>query len=313
MNVSRIRFNIYNIYLMSTRKHKHQKKRAKKNKTRKYKQESCSPKKNGEALPFTCYTSEALINIKNAWNMRHPDQIIDSNSPREIWEKMKEFTSDTCSSESCWLRHQCIKNDLDKSLWSNSFAPYSPKNWNKNPNEWLTTTDIQKVMAQWERAYPNFVFIGPSPIDYDEHVIFGECVWEELCKFSLNEYRRKGKDKIGVIFNLDEHTEPGSHWVALFIDATKKKIYYFDSYGDDIPDQIDKFSEEIKSQSENFGEKFEKSISKKRHQYGNSECGMYSLFFIIQLLKGTPHSTFEKIRVPDSKMTKMRKQYFNTR
>ena len=49
MNVSRIRFNIYNIYLMSTRKHKHQKKRAKKNKTRKYKQESCSPKKNGEA------------------------------------------------------------------------------------------------------------------------------------------------------------------------------------------------------------------------------------------------------------------------
>ena len=72
---------------------------------------------------------------------------------------MREFTKNTCSSESCWLRHQCIKNDIDRSMWDNNFAPYSPKNWKQNPNEWLTTTDIQKVMGQWEKAHPNFIFI----------------------------------------------------------------------------------------------------------------------------------------------------------
>ena len=197
-------------------------------------------------------------------------------------------------------------------MWDNNFAPYSPKNWKQNPNEWLTTTDIQKVMGQWERAHPNFIFIGPSPIDYDEHVAFGECVWEELCKFSLLKYKKQGINKIGVIFNLDKHTQPGSHWVALFIDGEKKKIYYFDSYGDEIPEEIEKFSSEVSRQSEKFGEKYEQIISKNRHQYGNSECGMYSLFFIVQLLKGTPHSTFEKYRVPDSKMTQLRKEFFNS-
>ena len=300
---------------MPGRKHNHTKKHkklhSKSNKTRKFKKDACSPKKNGEALPFTCYTAKSLHKLKKIWNMRHPDQHITSNNPRQIWKQMKRFTKDTCSSESCWLRHQCIKNDIDKSLWETNFAPESPDEWKKNPKEWLTTTDIQRVMGQWERAHSNFEFIGPSPIDYDDHVVFGECVWEELCKFSLRNYRRRGINKIGVIFNLDTHTQPGSHWVALFIDCLKRKIYYFDSYGDDIPEQINKFSEEIKQQSENFGEKYEKIISKKRHQYGNSECGMYCLYFIIQMLQGTPHSTFETIRIPDSKMVKMRKEYFN--
>ena len=279
--------------------------------TKKFKKHACSPKKKGEALPFTCYTTQALHKLKKIWNMRHPDQPIHSNHPRDIWKHLRYYTKNTCSSESCWLRHQCIKNDIDKSMWSDNFAPLSPKNWKTNPNEWLTTTDIQKVMGQWEKAHNNFSFIGPSPIDYDSHVAFGECVWEELCKFSLAKYLREGKTKIGVIFNLDKHTQPGSHWVAVFIDCIKKQVIYFDSYGDNIPRRINKFCNEIINQSESFGEKYQQIISKKRHQYGNSECGMYCLFFIIQLLKGTKHATFEKNRIPDSKMTKLRKQLFN--
>ena len=48
---------------MSTRKH-NKKSKTKKNKTMKFKKEACSPKKNGEALPFTCYTTDALIKLK---------------------------------------------------------------------------------------------------------------------------------------------------------------------------------------------------------------------------------------------------------
>ena len=46
----------------------------------------------------------------------------------------------------------------------------------------------------------------------------GKCVWEELCKFELEKQIEKGKNKIGIIFNLDKHYQSGSHWVSLFID-----------------------------------------------------------------------------------------------
>jgi hypothetical protein len=273
----------------------------------------CSPKNKKDVLPYTCYTTSALDKLKTVWNARHPDQTINSNSPREIWEKLRHYMQDTCSTESCWLRHQCIKHDIDKSLWGKHFAPYSPAKWKENPKEWLTTVDIQKVMAQWEKAYKHFEFIGPSPIDYDTHMVFGECVWEELCKFSLGQMKRRGITKVGVIFNLDKHNQSGSHWVAVFIDMKTHKIYYFDSYGDPIPSRISKFCDFVKKQGENFGENYEIVISKKRHQYSNSECGMYSMYFLLQLLQGTPHSTFEKVRVPDSLMLKLRKEYFNSK
>ena len=33
-----------------------------------------------------------------------------------------------------------------------------------------------------------FLFLGPSPVDYDEKLLYNECVWEDLCKFFFNKY-----------------------------------------------------------------------------------------------------------------------------
>ena len=51
-------------------------------------------------------------------------------------------------------------------------------------------------MKQYEDAFPFFEFIGPSPIDYDKHIAYGECVWEELCEFSLEAQIKEKKPKI---------------------------------------------------------------------------------------------------------------------
>lgn len=290
---------------MTTKKHRHR--HRKKSKT--IKKDKCSPKKGEDTLPFTCYTSDALNKIKNVWNARHPDDKIISTKPREIWEQLRLQMSDTCNSESCWLRHQCIKHDIDRNLFGNMFAPISPEKWKRNPNEWLTTVDIQKVMKQWEKADPTFIFLGPSPINYDTHIMYNECVWEDICKFDLLDTIKNNIKKVGMIFNLDRHTEPGSHWVAIYIDINKEEIYYFDSYGDDIPKQLLKLCENVKEQSDN---KYKIFVNKKVHQRGNSECGMYCLYFIIQLLNGTHFDTFQTERVPDEKMEKLRKEYFNS-
>ena len=50
---------------------------------------------------------------------------------------------------------------------------------------------------------------------------------------------------------------------------------------------------------------------KRRHQYSESECGMYSLYFIIQLLKDRPMAMFQKQSIKDERMQRLRKLYFN--
>jgi hypothetical protein len=295
------------------RKKKTKRRRRRRKKTKKIKLEKCAPRTKDETLDFTCYTKDALEKMKNVWNSRHPDVKILETNVREIWKKLKSYMSTSCNKESCWLRNKEISSGLEKSILNNTFAPYQPMEWKKNPYEWLSSVDIQKVMKQYENTYKCFDFIGPSPIDFDEHKLYGECVWEELCKFNLIKEIKKGKNKIGIIFNTDPHTKSGAHWIALFINAKKKKIVYMDSYGDKPPKEINALAKRIQIQSSKLGEQYEYVKTNMRHQYSNSECGMYCLYFIIQSLKDKSWTYFNNHRISDKKMKKLRKIYFNVK
>ena len=287
-------------------------KRRNKKTMRNIKKEQCSPKPNGEVLDFTCYSKSSIHMLKDSWNLRHPDVTINSNDVREIWHKLKYLMRNTCTKESCWLKHQCIKHDLPYGIYLDNFSPKQPKEWKSKPTTWLTSIDIEKFNHQYEKKYNDFRFLGPSPIDYDQRKMFNQCVWEELFRFQLMDYKNKGITKIGIIFNLDPHTEDGSHWVAMFINLKKKKIYYFDSYGDRPHKQITKFRKTVQQQGAHLGMNLKYKLLKKRHQYKNSECGMYCLYFIIKMLEGKPVEFFDK-RIDDDYMVKMRNKFFNKR
>ena len=99
---------------------------------------------------------------------------------------------------------------------------------------------------------------------------------------------RRGIYKIGIIFNLDPHYKSGSHWVSLFIDIKKGKIFFFDSAGDKVPKQIKKLSDNIIEQGKQLHPPIQFNFDEnhpKEHQFGDTECGIYSLFFIIHMLK----------------------------
>ena len=219
--------------------------------------------------------------------------------------------SSSCNKESCWLKHKCLKEGLDSSIVHNTFAPYQPLEWKKKPNEWLSSVDIQKVMKQYEKAYKCFEFLGPSPIDFDNHKLYGECVWEELCKFNLIDFIKRKKTKIGIIFNLDKHTQPGSHWVGMFINTKKKQITYMDSYGDPAPKEVNELAQRIQKQSQSLETPYVYNTTTLRHQYSNSECGMYCLHFIIESVKGKDWTYFNKMKISDKKMKRLRNIYFN--
>jgi hypothetical protein len=274
--------------------------------------QQCSPKTKKKG--YSCLTDDALYKLRDLWNIRHPDVAINSSDPKEIWEKMKTNMKSVCNKESCWLKQSFVHGTLNKEL-ETSFAPASPSEWKKNPNEWLSSLDIMNVMKQYEAAYKCFEFIGPSPIDYDTHKLYGECVWEELCHFSLENQIKNGKMKIGVIFNLDPHNRGGSHWVSLFINIKKKTIFYFDSAGDKIPTQIMKFVNTVKAQGQQLKKPIHFTFDQNypvEHQYGNTECGIYSLYFIVHMLDDEITGHYLKTHIlKDEYMEKFRKVYFN--
>lgn len=289
-----------------------------KNKTKKgFVKLNCSPEtKKNKINSYSCYTDENLHKLRDLWNARHPDDLIKTNDNNEIWIILKNKYSSVCNKESCWLNKLFGgKNKKYEKELLDSFAPEAPKEWKKHPNEWLSSLDIINVMNQYEKSYKCFEFIGPSPIDYDTHKIYGECVWEELCHFNLQDQINKKKNKIGIIFNLDPHYKKGSHWVSLFINIKKKTIYYFDSNGETSPKQIKKLSQNIINQ----GKKLKYPINFKydenhpvQHQYENTECGIYSLYFIIYMLEDKINGHYLKHHIlPDKYIEKYRKVFYN--
>ena len=245
---------------------------------RSFRRDKCAPKgKNTRSLSYSCYLPKDLLQLKNDWNVSNPQDVITSEDPKLIWQLLRQKKTG-CDRESCWA---------NKTLKKRVFAPAMPRSWKKNINEWLSSDEIEDVLNQYEKMYPEFEFIGPSPTDYFVKEYGDTCVWEELCKFNLKEMIDKGKTKIGVVFNLDPHYKSGSHWVALFINTLSKAVYYFDSTGARIHKYIQRFRKEVQAQAlSQLGQEYDfDSNFNVEHQYHNTECGMYVLFFIITMLK----------------------------
>jgi hypothetical protein len=299
---------------------------------------ACSPLINGKhVIKGSCYTADALEKIKIYYNKKNPTTQIKTKDPVELWKLLKSrLVECNDKKEDCWLnaiKDEKLKKELDEDL----FAPDSPPEWTKNPNEWLSNFDISKVLKQYEEAHPEFTYIEPSPIDFDKKPASyqGSCVSDELCNFSLKSYINKGKRKIGFVFNLDEHTKGGSHWVSMFLDLDDKFIFYFNSTGEAIPKEIEELKDRIIEQArkENIELVFIQNHPKS-HQRGNTECGMYSLFFIISMISmpgfkdsGEPEITAGSVKnnnlpkigmftnmnsIADQKMEEYRKIYFNS-
>jgi len=285
-----------------------------KNNMIKLKRLNCSPKPKGEINDFSCYTNKSLYKLRDLWNARHPDVKIVSNSPKEIHRLISEKLKSICNKESCWLKQKAEFGKIESDM-ADSFAPESPPEWKKNPNEWLSSIDIMNVMKQYEKAYKCFDFIGPTPIDFDTRKLYGECVWDELCNFSLEQQIKDGKKKIGIIFNTDPHDEPGQHWISMFINIKKKEIFFFDSTGDKPGKQIMALVDRIKEQGLNLKPKINFKFDSNEgieHQYGNTECGIYSLYFIVHMLEDKLTDHYLKTHIlKDEYMNKFRHIYFN--
>jgi len=259
----------------------------------------------------SCMTSEVLLKIRDEYNKDHDKKII-ATKPALIWHelRMKLDTKD----ERKWV-NEIDDPKLRAQIKKQLFAPESPPEWLKNPNEWLTNFDIDMVMEQYEMENKDFKYLGTTPIDYD-YIVDTQtqmCVEDDLCKFNLKELMSQGKHRFASVFNLDKHDQSGSHWVSVFIDVNKCIIMFFDSASGSVPKKITDFINSVKEQGLKQNIVFKYIAGKKRHQSGGTECGVYSIHFIIQML-AQPDKAMQIFlygKIPDKEVEKYRKIYFN--
>lgn len=272
----------------------------------------CAPNINSSKI--TCYSKEDLLFLIKAYNKKKPKShriIIKNKSKKDLWLALNKNLNKDCNNEWCWLEQNFVPAPYAKKL-KETFRPEMPNDWEKNPFEWLSTTDIKRVMKQYEKKYPSFLFMGPVPSD---------CPSEITCSLSGIEVEvlinRLGKTKLGVIYNLDKHDDPGSHWVATYFDFKKGIILYFDSVGLPPPKLIMNFLKKMKKSCEDYyinnldiKKNIDIYVNTTRFQFGDSECGIFSMHFIISNLKGDNIHKMEKSEINDRIMNKLRKKYY---
>jgi hypothetical protein len=239
--------------------------------------------------------------------------------PTAVYEKLKgEVQGCAEGAENCLVdRAASLSEEEKRQLRSTYLRPRYPAEWKQKPDTWLDDLQIKTVLKQYEAAYPWFHFVGVFPIDFSAPDPYArqqdpallKCLYPEICNLNLKKEYERGVRMLGFVFNLDPHFKNGSHWVAMFVDIRDPKkpfVGYFDSYGFKPPRLIGRLMKTLRIQAPTA----RLGYNARRFQYSTTECGVYSIYFLVSMLSGIPFQQFCKRRVPDSVMLELRKVLF---
>ena len=296
----------------------------------------CAPSK--KYYDGSCFSLDSLKKIATNYNKKNSNKINTNLSKAELVVELEKKLENKCSDQTCWLRLDIVKELDNEDIETNTFRPKGPS----KKYEWLSTSHINDSVSQYQQVHKDFLFLGAVPLDFEELPVLG------ISELDFADLEKQGKSKIGIVINLDEHWKDGSHWVGLFTDLKKNQIYYFDSLGKKPLKRTRKFVNRIAKYlySKKYGEKLPindilqkiKHINKTggknkeidsnphlkklvdgsfdirynhiQHQFENSECGVYSINFIIRLASGESFDNVINDITKDEQMNANRKIYF---
>jgi hypothetical protein len=239
------------------------------------------------------FDTDEIEHLRQVYNKVHSDEEpIQQGSMESMWKELKAR-----------FRSQCKAGAAECILASMLSRPQAPASWMVNPEEWLSTDEIEHVEKEFMKLFPKYYYVGTFPMDFDAKSETGQCLLTSLCSLDLKSLYKKGYTQIGVVLNTDVSTGPGEHWVAIFCDISPEleypRVKYFDSYSQKPEQEVQILMKRWKEQWSQAGihsKPMETTYNKTRHQYEDSECGMYCLYFHFCCLLGIPMET----QVPDA-------------
>jgi len=232
-------------------------------------------------------------------NLKGPNDEIDKADAEQTVELAKQVTS--CDNEACILKNAQFSQFIgpiqaDETL-QDRFKPAGPA----NNTEWLNNDNIDYVLEQWAKKYPGFVHVPFQMIDFD-------VIGTELSRIDLCQVYESGMKKLGCVINTDRSTGRGIHWFCIFIDMSGPEwtLEYFDSAGEYPKTSVHKWLNTQRSLlATKHPDKQIKVVDVTRSnqlQKSTTECGVFSLWYILSRLSGIPYTYFSQPNAIDDKM-----------
>lgn len=253
---------------------------------------------------MSVFDDEEIARLCKVYNREHPNETpIDcSGSAEDTWHTLQKRLASRCKTG----RAECIVSSLLR-------RPRAPKEWALNREEWLSSDDIDAVEKNYQDVFADYYYVGAVPMDFDLQDETRKCLVSTLCSMKLPELYKKGKERIGIVINTDPHDGPGQHWVAVFCDLRREldypRVTYFDSYAHTPEPEIKSLMKRWKQQWDATGvhsKPMKMTFNITRHQYKDSECGMYCLYFHYACLMNIPMNE----RMPDDVINVFRNLLF---
>lgn len=234
---------------------------------------------------MSVFDEEAIERLREVYNKEHPREAPIKKGPAEtMWTHLQERFREKCTTGQA----ECIVASLLR-------KPKAPKEWALNREEWLSSDDIDAVEKSYTEIFPDYYYVATVPIDFDLKSETQTCLISALCSMKLKDLYDKGKQRIGIVINTDPHDGPGQHWVSVFADIRPEleypRVTYFDSYATAPESEVKALMKRWKTQWDATGvhsKGMKMTFNKTRHQYKDSECGMYCLYFHYACLMNLP-------------------------
>jgi hypothetical protein len=220
------------------------------------------------------FDPDEIERLRTVYNNKHSkEKPIPKNGPNAVWAELKRRLHGKCTTGG----PTCIVSELTS-------RPRAPASWSANRTEWLSSDDIDKLEREYAKVHEDYHFVGCVPIDFDLKSEMSKCIVSTLCSMKLDTLYKKGVRRVGIVFNTDVHDGPGQHWIAAFLDIRPELQYprmtYFDSFARYPEKEIQRLMFRWKDQWDaHGGPKMRLTYNKTRHQFKESECGMYCLYF----------------------------------
>ena len=248
------------------------------------------------------FDARDINSLREAFNRKYKkEQPIPKSTPTKTWEVLRARLHSKCAEGT----PSCIVSSM-------MTPPNAPDDWAEKRTDWLSSDDISKVETQYTKLFDDYYFVGCVPIDFDKKSEMSECLVSALCSMKIDKLVKKGKHRIGIVFNTDTSDGPGEHWIAAFCDVRPDLEYprmtYFDSYAHHPEPEIVELMTRWQQQWDAVsGEQpMRLSFNTVKHQQKDTECGMYCLYFHYACLLNLPMDK----RIPDDTMNAFRNLLF---
>lgn len=231
-------------------------------------------------------------------------------SPKKIVEIAKRKLN--CDSEKCILKkttHPQSRAELET-----RFKVEGP-----NDNKLLSNVNIDSVMKQWMSNFSGFFAYNFNMLDYADHSLdnLGRVLDkpDTLATIDFRDLYSKQFRIAACVINSDVYRGPGKHWMVLMADARSKdewSIEFFNCSGNPPAPEWVNWMQKTKMQMESIRDHPRITLAKSnvRHQYSNTECGVYSLFYIWARLCGVKKEILLNTPIPDRLMFMFRQHLF---